>query len=411
MTYWGELRTNWRYLAAASIGLGAGYSLTNYINNVFTPHLIGEFNWSKSDIALIGIAAVLAIITQPIAGRLTDAFGVRRMAIVGVVAAPVLFFCLSLMTGALPLFFLLTFIQVIVVGGTTSPTIYSRLIAQQFVGARGIALAISAATPAALGAASVPFLSSFIDANGWRAGYVAVAIGTAIAGVAAILLIPARTEPVAKATRVTSARSVSYGEILRSPAFQLIVGGMILCNLSFSMQTSQLKVVLLDQGVDSATGSLAISLFAVGVVVGRFLCGFALDRFPTYAVAAISLGLPGVGLTILASGASAPTVVIAAVLMLGLCMGAEGDLLAYLVMRFFKLDVYSTVLGLVLGAVGLSITAGSLLLSFTLKSSGSYVQFLTLSGIAALLGSGMFTLLKRVPEEPVAPPLALATHG
>jgi uncharacterized protein (DUF1330 family) len=73
----------------------------------------------------------------------------------------------------------------------------------------------------------------------------------------------------------------------------------------------------------------------------------------------MALGLPGIGLTMLAAGSLSPTVIVAAVLTLGLCMGAEGDVLAYLVMKYFELDVYSTVLGLVLGAVALSIASNT----------------------------------------------------
>lgn len=402
MTYLGEIRTHWRSLAAASFGLTAGYSITNYTNNIFTPHLLEQFDWSKSDIAFVGVAVFLAVLVQPIAGRLTDTLGVRRMAMIGVASAPLMFVGLSAMTGDLSQFILLSVLQIIVVGGTTSATIYSRLIAQKFDRARGIALAIAACSPALVGAASVPFLSNFIDANGWRAGYVAVAVGVAIAGVVAILLIPAgadfrRNDFRRNVEPVGPHPSRGYGAIVRDPSFQLIIAGMFLCNLSFSMQTSQLKVVLLDKGIDSATGSVAISLFAFGVIVARFLCGIALDRFPSYAVAAISLGLPCIGLGILASGLSSPWVIAVAVLSLGLALGAEGDVLAYLVMKYFRLDIYSTVLGMVLGAIALSAASGSLLLSFMLKQSGNYSPFLVVSAVAALIGSAMFVLLRRVP--------------
>lgn len=403
MTYLGEIRTHWRSLAAASFGLTAGYSITNYTNNIFTPHLLEQFDWSKSDIAFVGVAVFLAVIVQPIAGRLTDTLGVRRMAMIGVASAPLMFVGLSAMTGDLSQFILLSVLQIIVVGGTTSATIYSRLIAQKFDRARGIALAIAACSPALVGAASVPFLSNFIDVNGWRAGYVAVAVGVAIAGVIAILLIPAgadlrrNVEPVGNYPSRGHGPSRGYGAIVRDPSFQLIIAGMFLCNLSFSMQTSQLKVVLLDKGIDSATGSVAISLFAFGVIAARFLCGIALDRFPSYAVAAISLGLPCIGLGILASGLSSSWVIAVAVLSLGLALGAEGDVLAYLVMKYFRLDIYSTVLGMVLGAIALSAASGSLLLSFMLKRSGNYSPFLVVSAVAALIGSAMFVQLRRVP--------------
>jgi MFS family permease len=395
MMYLGELRTYWRFLTAAALGQAAGYNLSTYINNVFTPQLINQFAWSRSSVALVGTAALLGVVCQPIGGRLTDAFGVRRVALIGVVSAPLVFVGFGSMTGSFSQFFLLNVIQIIIVGGTTSVTIYSRLIAQRFDRARGIALAIVACAPAAAGAICVPFLSHFVNAGAWREGYFGLAVGTAIAGATAMLLIPAGADIRQGGERQHRDASQDYGAILRNSAFQLIVGGMVLCNLSFSMQTSQLKVILLDRGVDSSTGSLTISLFAISVVAGRLLCGLALDRLPTYAVAALAMGIPSVGLSILASGLSAPMVITPAVLLMGLSVGAESDVLAYLVMRFFRVEVYSTIVGLILGAIALSITVGSLLLSLTLKSSGSYTPFLVISGTSALVGGVMFLQLRR----------------
>lgn len=399
MTYLGEFRAYWRSLAAASIGLGAGYTTVNYINNLFTPHLLKQFSWSRSDIALVGMAAFLGFICQPIAGRLTDVFGVRRMALIGVIGAPVIFIAMSAMNGEFTLYFLFNVLQVALIGGTTSPTIYSRLIAQKFDLACGMALAIAICTPAAVGGLAIPFLSHFVDIHGWRAGYMAVAVGMGGAGLAAILLMPAETASIRHDVRPKVRGLGGYNAIFRSRAFQLIIGGMFLCNLSFSMQASQLKVILLDRGIDSATGSLAISLFAFGTIAGRFLCGLALDRFPAHLVTAVSLSLPSLGLLILASGIATKFVLALAVLTLGMCVGAEGDVIAYLVMRYFKLDVYSSVLGLVLGVVALSISLGSILLSLLLKTSGAYTSFLVLSAVATLIGGSIFLLLGRVSRD------------
>jgi MFS family permease len=143
---------------------------------------------------------------------------------------------------------------------------------------------------------------------------------------------------------------------------------------------------------------LALSLYATGVIVGRLLCGVLLDRFPTYVVTAIAMGLPGIGLGLLATGTSNPVIVAGAVLLLGLSLGAEGDVLAYTVMRYFKIEIYSTVLGLVLAGLALSVTLGSLLLGTMLDISGnSFTTYLALTSAAALLGGVMFLLLKRQP--------------
>jgi MFS family permease len=156
--------------------------------------------------------------------------------------------------------------------------------------------------------------------------------------------------------------------------------------------------------VDSGIGTLAVSMYALSVLLGRICCGLALDRFPVHAVAAVFLGVPGLGLLILASGTTAPWLIVVSVLCLGLSFGAEGDLVAYLVMKFFKLEIYSTVLGLIFGALALSVATGALLLSVMLKFSGSFVPFLILSGVCAMLGGCFFWLLKRQP------PFETSTH-
>lgn len=397
MTYLGELRAYWRFLGAAAIGQAVGYSLINYVGNLFTPHLLNEFGWTRSEIALVGTTIFVNILAQPLAGRLADAFGVRGMATVGVISMPLVLLGFSSMTGQFSQFVLLTLALVTVVGGTTTATIYSRLIAQKFNRTRGMALAIAACTPALTGAACVPFLSQLIDSSGWRAGYVALAIGTALVGFVALRMIPRGADSHHRLPLSGAGQRSVYGTILKDRGFQLIVGGIVLCNLSFTMQTTQLKVILLDIGMESDFGSMAISLFAISVLVGRLLCGAALDRFPAYAVVAVSLGMPGIGLGILAAGLDIPILIATAVVLLGLGLGAEGDVIAYLVMRYFKLEVYSTVLGMLFGALALSMASGALLLSFMLKLNDSYVPFLTLTTAASLLGGATFLLLRRVP--------------
>jgi predicted MFS family arabinose efflux permease len=160
------------------------------------------------------------------------------------------------------------------------------------------------------------------------------------------------------------------------------------------LQTTQLKVVLMERGIDSAAGSLAISLFATSTIVGRLLCGVALDRFPAYGVAALFLGLPGVGLALLAVGPAQPAVMSLAVGLLGLSMGSEGDVWAYLVAKYFRAEVYGTVLGLVLCAMALSTGIGALLLSQVLQLNRGYTPFLVASAVLVFIGSGLLLFLR-----------------
>lgn len=400
LTYLREFRVSWRYLAAASFGLASGYTLNLYITNTFAPHLLKEFGWSKSQFSLLGVPGLVGIITLPVAGRLTDIVGYRRVATIGITLTPILFIACSRINDNFLYFFQLNLLQVIV-GAVTTSLVYSRLIAESFNRSRGLALAIAASAAPATGGVIVRYLAGFIDTHGWRAGYLVVAAGTAVGGVLALLLIPRRPSDTARGGSPPKRHAArDYFEILRSPAFRRIALGMLLCNLTVTVQASQLTLILLDRGVISGTSSMMLSLYAAGVVVGRLSCGVALDRLPTHIVSALSMGLPCVGFFILAARLNGAALLGGAVLTIGLSMGAELDVLAYLVMRFFKVEVYSTVYGLIQPVIGLSAAFGAFLLSVTLKGSDGYSLFLYLAAISTLVGSAFFVMLGRCVPAP-----------
>lgn len=412
MSYFGELRTNWRFLAAAAVGMGSGYMLSLYMNNLFSSHLLKEFGWSKSQFALMGMISLVSLVSLPIAGRLVDIFGVRRMATVGVIACPLILVALSAIDGDFYVYFLLNVLQIAVVGALTASTVYSRLIAEQFDRTRGLALAIAACGPALMAAIASPLLTIVIDSYGWRAGYLAWAAGTAVTGSIALLLIPRRSgDFYRRAGSAGHSTAGDYREILGDPTFRIIAGGMWLCNLNVMVMSSQLKLILLEREMLSSLASQMISLFAIGIAIGRLSCGIALDRYPTWLVSAICFGLPGIGFLMLASGATSFWLLAGAVFLIGFCVGADADVTAYLVMRYFKVRVYSTVYALVTAVIAFAAAAGAMLLSLTLKVSDGFGLHLYLSAFAALAGSALFLLLRRfppverdVPVEDGAPP-------
>jgi MFS family permease len=393
MNYLGEFRVNWRALLASTVGHGAGLAVSAYIIGTFAPHLLKEFGWSKSDFALLGTATLLTLVCLPLIGRATDLFGVRRVAALGVVVLPLTYLGLSVFNGELKVFIGLTMLQVIF-GTTTTSTVYSRLVAERFEKARGVALAVMASGPAIIGALGAVLLSDYIDAEGWRAGYRVVALLSAVFGVLALLMIPADSRPPPALRQRRSARR-DYPAIARTPAFWVICGGMFLCNIPQPLHGLQLKLMLMDNGADTALAARMVSLYATGVIIGRFACGLALDRLPAHLVAAIGMGLPAIGMFLLASPMDAQWVLVASVLLMGLSQGAEGDIAGYLVVRHFGVEIYSSVLGMTIAALGVASALGAVLLSRALGLTGGYSEYLGLTAVGVLLGSGLFLLLGR----------------
>jgi MFS family permease len=399
MTYLEELRANWRPLLGAMIGLSSGFTALAFTNSIMGPHLIRAFGWTKAEFALLGTIGLITLIGLPIAGRLVDRFNVRRTALIGFVTGPITFLMLSRMSGDFPYYIAITLVQNLLCMTTTS-TVFTRTVVQHIHRARGMALGIAASGPALTIAVAGPLLNNFITANGWRAGYVALAIFTAVGGAIAIALVPSPREapapqsPVEIAPKRARAQG-AYKMIMGMPAFWIMVAGVMLSNVSQFITNSQLGIVLQSYGTVQTQISSMISIFAIGILVGRLVCGLALDRFPAPVVATIVMAMPAVGQLLIAANVDSTLVLSSAVLFLGLSYGAEGDLIGYLVARSFGISIYGTVLGIMAASISLGSAFGSVFLSATLKSTGGYGLFLVASAVLAIIGSLFFLLLPK----------------
>lgn len=379
-----EFRNGWTALLAATAGMSSGLGLNAYINNIFGPYLLEAFNWSKAEFALNGAISIITVLWIPFIGRMSDLFGVRKVAFFGIIAYPCSFLLMSQLTGDVRLLYAIHFMQVILCASTTA-TVYCRVVAERFSRQRGLALAICAAGPAVIGAVASPLLTGFIDTHGWRSGFHAMAIFSGLLGVLTLMLLPKKSASSKSDLQKFSARK-DYRTIFSSPAFRIIAVSSFLCSLTHALATSQIKIVLADHGVSAVEAGYMVSIFAVGVILGRLVAGVALDKWPTHIIAAIGMGLPCIGSYILATDTTQLAMLGVAIILIGLSFGAEADILAYVTARYFPMHIYSSVMGLLTTAVGLAIGLGSGLLSYMLSKTDSFTAFLLFGGTLVLAG-------------------------
>ena len=83
MADFSEFRREWRPLAGAFLGMGSALSLNSYILSIFAPYLIKDLGWTMSQWSSLGTVQMLIMFCTPVAGRLADVFGVRRVAATG----------------------------------------------------------------------------------------------------------------------------------------------------------------------------------------------------------------------------------------------------------------------------------------------------------------------------------------
>lgn len=405
MSYFGELRKNIRPLAAASLGLGSSLPFLAYANSIFAPHLVAAFGWSRSQFALYGLMAVASVIVLPFIGRFTDRFGVLPVATVGTLLMPLVFIGYSSMQGSFAVFMFLSAMK-LSVGHMTSAIVYTRLIAQSFDRAQGLALTIVVCTPAALGAISAPLLNWCIETYGWRFAYLALGSFSLACGLIALALIPRNakaggTEGRASPVRDSSdeAKRFSVREDLAivsgSRVFWIIVVGLFLCMLAIPLHSSQLNIMLVDNGLSTATGAWVVSIYAVSTIIGRLVCGLALDRFATPIVTTVCMITPALGYLLLATDFDTVTIIAFAMVLIGFSVGAEHDLTSYLVARYFKLRIYSSTASLVLCSALIASATGAIAISLTLKIADTFAPFLYFVSGTVLVGSLLFLLLPK----------------
>ncbi|MET1753939.1 MFS transporter [Novosphingobium sp. RD2P27] len=403
MTYLGEFRRNLRPLLAASVGSGTSLPLFAYTNSVFAPHLVEEFGWSRAQFALIGVATLTTLFVLPFAGRFTDSKGVRPVALLGTFLVPLCFLGYAAQGGSF-LYYAAVFTLVLAVGSLTSPLVYTRLIAENFSRATGLALTIVNCVPAALAMVLVPLLNWWIEGYGWRSAYLALGGLTLLGGLTAISLIPKRkakdspgetpthTEPSSVASEPITAKQ-DYRTILSNRLFWIVFLGMFLCLLQMPLHSSQMNLMLVDNGISTQAAANIVPLYAFGTIVGRIGCGLALDRFATPPVTTLSLILPAAGFFVLGTDLDSLVVIGAAMFVVGLSIGAESDLISYLVARYFKLRIYATTLALLYCVSFLASALGALGVSWTLAISGSFSPYLFFISGAVAVGSLLFLLM------------------
>lgn len=395
--YFGELLQNWRVLLAAGLGMAVGLQMFSYITSIFAPFLIKEFGWARSTFALIGFTMLVTLPTMPIAGRLADRFGAKRMAAIGVALLPLVIWSFSRIDGQFRTYFVCS-AGVMAVGCLTSPVTYTRLIVEKFDKARGLALTIVMSAPALTGIFVPPFLTGFMADHGWRDAYQVLAAFVLVAGVIAILLIPkgCGDAPPRKVKAASAPRERHFGEVLATPAFWAIFAGVLLTTLHTPLHGSQFVVLLNEQGLDGMAAARMVQVYSLGTLIGRIACGLALDHYSSRIVAALSMVLPAFGLSLLASPFDAAWAIGLAVFLVGVTVGAEGDLLSFLVGRYFRMEIFGTALGLCYCALYIASLSGVMLNSALLRAYDTFAPFLWITAGSVLIGSLLFL---RLPEQ------------
>lgn len=368
-------RNPWLYVGAGFIALLVGVNTMNILFNVLTPSLTEEFGWDRLQISSgLSLFTVFDGIGLFALGFLIDRFGVRRVAIPmaaifggGIVA-------LSASTGSLPLFYALCAVVGAGAGAATA-TVYSIVISAWFESRRGLALGILNVGLGLCGTIMPFIIGGLLDVLGWRGVF--VAIGVLCAGIPVMMygFVIRMPEEWERARRDAVARGRMAGapmrEIMSHRHFWLICLSIFLISAATFGVLSQVVAMTTDRGIDTGTALAVLSTVSLSSIGSRVLVGFLLDRIWAPLLTAIIFVLCGVGVAIITMSDAIPLLYMGAVL-IGLGLGAEGDIAAYIVSRYVPASSYARVFGIVMFLYAQGGAVGILILSVSITQLGSY---------------------------------------
>jgi MFS family permease len=380
---------------------------------VFLKPISADLGWGRATLtSAMFLAGVIAAFVAPVVGKLMDTYGVRRVALPGIVIYAATIGCFSLLNHSLYLLYALAAIAAFS-GHVQTPMGYAKVISSRFEQHRGLALGIAIAGVGA-GTAIVPQIAqALIHDLGWRLAFVGIGIiifALAFPAVALCLGEPSASNSERK-LRTAAMPGPSMSEVLtHDRRFWLLLFTFFLSAVAINGTITHIVALLTDRGNSAQIATTVLSSAGVALIVGRLISGYCLDRvFGPYVAVAFFL-MAGAGIALIASGAGGLPAAWLGTVLCGLGLGAEGDLLAYFVGRYFGLRSYGTLYGFMIGVFSLGNGVGPYLMGLSYDITHSYssasIGFVALTVICSILALflGAYSFAERTTL--TVPPLA-----
>lgn len=414
----GEFARGWRIVLLALAGAATTASVTMlYGFGTLVLPLQQAFGWSRPDLQLaISFLSGGVVVASQLAGTLNQRFGMRRVTLWSLLALGVALFGVSGVQGSIGWLYLAFFLAPIAGAGVTFVT-WTQLVSLWLDRRRGLALALVLCGSGLSAAILPPLMSWAIERWDWRAGFIVLGglpivltWPLALAWFRATPPTPAQTEPTIGRPELvegpSSAASPSIGSartelaaILRSRKFWTLNLALTLVVSAIVGMVTNTVPLLRDIGLSATQAGSVFGAFGFALIAGRVVVGYLVDRVWAPGVAAVALALPALGCAMLWSAdASWPVAaLVIAVCLVGVGTGAEFDLSAYLVSRYFGLEHYGRLFGIHLGLITAGSMLAPLMYAAMYKASGNYAPMLVYSAACCVIGPLLLLTLGRMP--------------
>jgi sugar phosphate permease len=397
--------------ATSFMSLFAIVGLALYGLPFFYDFMVRDFGWSRAQVTSGN--ALSKLVVGPLfgfaAGWFVDRVGPRRLMIVGIILAGTALVGLgSIHTLAgFYVFYLFNALGNVLGGPLPNQVLLSRW----FNAARGRAMGF-AYLGIGLGGALVPLVSvRLVQAFGWQGALKALGVAIVLIALPLALIVKESPDAATPARRATPAPPAPMGDVLRRPAFYLLMIGSMCSIAAVGGANQHLKLYLsIDHGYSQGAAAGVASMTLAASLIGRLTMGWLADRWPKKYVMLLIYLLVAASLPILLY-ASTPTAVTLFAIVFGIGLGGEYMVIPLMAAELFGTRVLGRAMGIVLAADGVAEATAPVLVGRLRDVSGSYVTGFTVLIAFALTGAIAIALLPRGASGSGAVPSVIPEHA
>jgi len=175
-------------------------------------------------------------------------------------------------------------------------------------------------------------------------------------------------------------------EALRARTFWLLAISFFIVAAACGGTVAHLVPFLIDRGITPTAATGVLTTIGIALIGGRLLAGYLLDRiFAPYIAVAFFLA-PVIGIALLLA-ASQPIPAVIGTVLVGIGLGAEVDLIAFLLSRYLGMRSFGEIYGYLFGVFMLGTGLGPFAMGVSFDYTGSYELIFVCFEVALILAS------------------------
>lgn len=252
-----------------------------------------------------------------------------------------------------------------------------------------------------------PLITSVVELWGWRAGFLVLGL------LPLFITLPLTLywlKPPALSPSVTNAHNPGPDETtyeLPGEDFSTAVVGRKYWTINISMVLVSSAIIVMvintvpllrDKGFSALEASQMFGAFGISLVLGRVFVGYLVDRLWAPGVGFVALSLPALGCVLLIMVESSVGLQIVGIGLIGIGAGAEFDLAAFYVARYFGMRDYSRLFGLQMGVISGGICLAPTCAAILYQRTGGYDVVLTVNAVLFTVGAMILLSLGPYPH-------------